>query len=144
MAIFVGIKIVLDFQRQSCIANTVTREGEWIYKTTNIVNERVDDSIIWNQRPVYINKAATHNYTCCFYKSINSNVVFLTLVMMAESISNSLTDTGSVVMAVDYSDNSEWAFDCKYMYIQDCFSEKKVCLIHHVLKKNTSCHQMYM
>lgn len=41
--------------------------------------------------------------------------------MMAESISNSLTDTGSVVMAVDYSDNSEWAFDCKYMYIQDCF-----------------------
>jgi hypothetical protein len=35
--------------------------------------------------------------------------------MMAESISNSLTETGSVVMAVDYSDNSEWAFDCKYM-----------------------------
>lgn len=59
--------------------------------------------------------------------------------MMAESISNSLTDTGSVVMAVDYSDNSEWAFDCKYMYIQDCFSEKKVCLIHHVLKKK---HQL--
>lgn len=72
MAIFVGIKIVLDFQRQSCIANTVPREGEWIYKTTNIVNEQVDDSIIWNQRPVYMNKAATHNYTCCFYKSINS------------------------------------------------------------------------
>ena len=37
----------------------------------------------------------------------------LSLDMMAECISNALTDTGSVVMAVDYSGHSEWAFDCE-------------------------------
>ena len=39
----------------------------------------------------------------------------LSLDMMAECISNALRDTGSVVMAVDYSGHSEWAFDCEYL-----------------------------
>ena len=37
----------------------------------------------------------------------------LSLDMMAECISNALRDTGTVVMAVDYSGHSEWAFDCE-------------------------------
>lgn len=43
--------------------------------------------------------------------------VFLMLVMMVEFILNFLIDIGFVVMVVDYSDNLEWVFDCKYMYI---------------------------
>lgn len=63
---------------------------------------------------------------------------------MAESISNSLTDTGSVVMAVDYSDNSEWAFDCKY--IQDSFSWKEGVFNPSCLKikiKSPAVQRMY-